>query len=88
MKIDPAAEFLLDLAWDNLCERVSAAPGGENGDWRCKGCGDIVPAQKRERHHAAHLRYREAEKAKRAERAREERLRNLAKARAARGAGA
>jgi hypothetical protein len=81
MHMDPAAEFLLDLAWDNLFERVSSAPAGEYGDWRCKGCQDVVPASKRERHHAAHIRQREAEKRKRADRAREERLRNLARAR-------
>lgn len=85
--IDPAAEFLLDLAWDNLFERTSAAPGEQYGEYRCKGCGDIVPANKRERHHAAHIRARENAKRKRNDRLREERIRNLAKARAAKEGG-
>lgn len=85
MKIDPAAEFLLDLHWSNLFERVSAAPGGDVGFQRCKGCGEVVPASKMERHHAAHIHTREQWKAKRAEQNRREAAERLARARAMRG---
>lgn len=85
MRIDPAAEFLLDLHWTNLFERVSAAPGGEVGSQRCKGCGEVVPASKMERHHAAHLRQREQEKTRRAEQNRKAAAERLARARAMRG---
>lgn len=78
---DPAAEFLLDWQWPNLFEPASAA---DLLDWRCKGCGEIVPSWEREKHHAAHRRALKRSQRRHENEVREQRRRNLAKARAAR----
>lgn len=50
--MDPAADFLLDLAWSNLFE--SAGKPGAFGPFRCKGCGATLPGTRREGHFKSH----------------------------------
>lgn len=57
---DTAALFLLDWQYPNLFEPVSADPAKANAEYRCKGCQQIVPAAKREKHHTNHCRARDA----------------------------
>lgn len=54
---DRAAEFLLDMAWVNLFEPVSADPSVAPR-YRCKGCGAEVTQAQREKHHRQHLQQR------------------------------
>lgn len=49
--VDPAAEFLLDLAPDNLYDRTP-----ESWVLRCRYCGKNVNHWDRAQHHAAHRR--------------------------------
>lgn len=58
---DPAADFLLDLSFDQLFEPASAA-AGVMGEYRCKGCRLVVKGSDRKKHYARHLKNRTATK--------------------------
>ncbi len=77
---DPAAEFLLDLAWPNLFEAAKASER-EPQTYRCKGCGEQLMRPEREKHHRHH---RRAEHARRDRETKRKRERALALARKAR----
>lgn len=70
MGFDPCCDFLLDMRYENLFEQK------QDWDFRCKGCGEIIPGRKREAHHKHHRVIRD----NRRQRAREQ---ALVKARAA-----
>lgn len=53
-RFDPAADFLLDLAWPNLYEPVHAAIEAGHDRYRCKGCRAVVTPGQREWHWVDH----------------------------------
>ena len=75
---DPAAEFLLDLAWPNLFD-----PTPYDDMLRCRGCDDLVGRWKAAGHHEDHRRQRAREARKRREALTRQRVANLRRARSA-----
>jgi len=75
---DPAAEFLLSMAWHNLFEAT-----GRPLDFRCKGCRVEVKLGEREAHFNRHVGIRKRSETMRQKRVAEQRGQSLEKARAA-----
>lgn len=76
---DPAAEFLLSMAWQNLFE-----PTGRDDIFRCKGCNDDeIRRSDREAHFNRHRGIQRRSETMRQRRIRRERIEQLALARSA-----